>query len=96
MRIRMLKTVRGSPDGFTVREYVVGEVVDLGDGREADLADAFLRGGFAEAAEIRALPEAAIAKDPAPETAVSGETAATADGRAPAATRTPPGGKHRR
>ena len=44
MNIRMLKTMRGSPDGIQVFEYRAGQKYDLPD----DLAGVFLREGWAE------------------------------------------------
>jgi hypothetical protein len=44
MNIRMLKTMRGSPDGIQVFEYQAGQKYDLPD----DLAGVFLREGWAE------------------------------------------------
>jgi hypothetical protein len=44
MNIRMLKTMRGSPDGIQVFEYRAGQKYDLPD----DLAQVFLREGWAE------------------------------------------------
>jgi hypothetical protein len=49
MRIRMLKTVRGSPDGFSVHEYRAGEEYELADtGRGRELSNVLLREGWAE------------------------------------------------
>ena len=44
MRIRMLQTTRGSPDGIQVFEYRAGGKYDLPE----SLAAVFLREGFAE------------------------------------------------
>jgi hypothetical protein len=49
MRIRMLKTVRGAEDGFTVREYLIDTEHELsGTARAQELAEVFLREGWAE------------------------------------------------
>ena len=44
MKIRMLTTKRGSPDGLEVREYEAGHKYDL----PAELASVFLAQGWAE------------------------------------------------
>jgi hypothetical protein len=57
MRIRMLKTVRGSEDGFTARDFCAGQFYDLvSPPRALELALAFVRDGLAETAA--ALPPA--------------------------------------
>lgn len=58
MRIRMLKTVQGSPDGVRVLEYRDGTEHDLSaTPRERELAAAFLAEQWAE--PVQALPEPA-------------------------------------
>ncbi len=44
MEIRMLRTLKGSPDGFEVREYEAGRKYDVPEG----LAENFLGQGAAE------------------------------------------------
>lgn len=44
MKVRMLQTMKGSPDGIQVEEYKVGEVYDL----PPSLASVFLREKWAE------------------------------------------------
>jgi hypothetical protein len=52
MKIRMLKTMRGSPNGVDIFVYREGEEYDLSrDARALDLANVFLREGWAESAE---------------------------------------------
>lgn len=66
MRIRMLSTLPGSPDGVTVRLYVAGSEHDLGatPGQLA-LARAFVSAGFAEEAEAPAAEDAGATAKPA-------------------------------
>jgi hypothetical protein len=59
MKIRMLKTVRGSPDGIELLEYVSGQEYDLGrTEREQDLARAFVKHGWAEEAKPKRMEDA--------------------------------------
>lgn len=44
MKVRMLRTQKGSPDGIQVFSYEAGQKYDLPD----DLAGVFLREGWAE------------------------------------------------
>lgn len=72
MKIRMLSTRLGSPDGFSIVRYEAGEEHDLyRTERERDLAAVFVREGWAvdaAAVEVPAAPvlEAAVLV-PAPE-----------------------------
>ena len=49
MKLKMLQTCLGSPDGRRVVEYLKGESYDL----PADLAEAFVAQGWARAFEVR-------------------------------------------
>jgi len=42
MKIKMLKTTKGSPDGFTVRSYVAGKEYNMSGGPANDLAKVFV------------------------------------------------------
>jgi len=42
MKIKMLKTTKGSPDGFTVRSYAAGKEYNLSGGPGNDLAKVFV------------------------------------------------------
>ena len=42
MKIKMLKTTKGSPDGFTVRSYAAGKEYNLSGGSGNDLAKVFV------------------------------------------------------
>ena len=64
MRVRMLQTVDGSPNGGTVKTYQKGEVYEFGSvAREADLADLFIRAGLAVDADAAPQDDEA-GKDP--------------------------------
>ena len=59
MKILMLQTERGSPDGHTVLTYVEGQEYDLSrTPREHELAEAFLRMGVATSNEKQPEPPA--------------------------------------
>jgi hypothetical protein len=61
MRIRMLKTVQGSPNGHTTLSYREGTEHDLtATPRERELAAVFTREGWAEAATTAAAPPEAV------------------------------------
>jgi hypothetical protein len=61
MRIRMLKTVQGSPNGHTTLSYREGTEHDLtATPRERELAAVFTREGWAEAATTAAAPSEAV------------------------------------
>lgn len=47
MKVKMLKTVRGSPNGFDINEYKSGEIYNL----PKELADIFIHEGWAELIE---------------------------------------------
>ena len=42
MKIKMLETTKGSPDGFTVRSYVAGKEYSMSGGPAFDLAKVFV------------------------------------------------------
>lgn len=76
MRIRMLSSRPGSPDGVAVRLYAAGTEHDLGaTPGELDLARVFVAAGFAE--------EVAPAALPAAEPAAGDASAAARPGRRP-------------
>ena len=53
MKVRMLSTRRGSPDGIEIREYEAGRKYDL----SPSLAEIFLGAGWAEEDKELAPPE---------------------------------------
>jgi len=53
MKVRMLSTRRGSPDGIEIREYEAGRKYDL----SPSLAEIFLGAGWAEEDKESAPPE---------------------------------------
>ncbi len=60
MKIRMLSTRRGADDGITVRTYEAGAEYELPETpRGQDLAEVFLREGWAVDADAAVEPEAA-------------------------------------
>ena len=71
MRVRMLQTVDGSPDGGTVKTYQKGEVYEFGHvAREAELAALLIRAGLAvdEDAATREEPAEKESEEPQPTT----------------------------
>lgn len=84
MRIRMKETRRGADDGHTVREYLAGREYDLsGTPRAEDLAQVFVREGWAD--EVKAPPAAEPARKPEPPAAPPAPTAPPAPPPAPTA-----------
>lgn len=53
IRVKILETVKGSPDGIQVFEYREGEVCDL----PSSLASIFLEAGYAEEVKIEEIEE---------------------------------------
>lgn len=53
MKVRMLKTVKGSPNGIKVQNYKVGETYDVPEA----LLKCFIDDGAVELAEPRKFPE---------------------------------------
>lgn len=53
MKIRMLETKKGSPDGIRINEYEIGKKYDI----PKSLAEAFLRAGWAEEDKILDVPK---------------------------------------
>lgn len=63
MRIRMLKTQKGSEDGIRLERHVEGETYDLG----AYLSGVYVREGWGVPADVRvAAPKAPAAPAPVP------------------------------
>lgn len=96
MRLRMLKSVRGSQDGISLLDYVAGESYDIANTqRGLELAAMWIREGIAE--EVPAAPVQAAAQ-PAAQTPGPAEKPPHPDAPPPA----PPqhqhhgGGKHNR
>jgi hypothetical protein len=66
MKIQMLSTQRGSPDGVSIETYLAGENYDLTrTERTRDLARVFVREGWAEDAE-RPVPAKQAVQDVRP------------------------------
>lgn len=59
MRIKMLETRTGSPDGVTVRSYAKGEQYDLPDG----LAEVFVHEGWGKPVQARGRKQVTRKKD---------------------------------
>lgn len=74
MRIKMLQTQRGSPDGVTVLTYEAGKEYDLTATRGArELAEVFVLNDWAEEAKASATAPRAAAESPAAPPAPAGE-----------------------
>lgn len=58
MKIKMLKTARGSPDGININEYKSGEIYNLPD----DLGNIFLKEKWAELIEEKTIEEGVLEK----------------------------------
>jgi hypothetical protein len=56
MKVKMIKTKKGSPDGFTVCEYLIGESYDIPD----DLAKVFIEMEVAEEFEEAVISDESI------------------------------------
>lgn len=95
MRIRMLKTVSGSPDGGRTLLYRDGEEYALGETeREKELAAVFLREGWAEEVkpEVKPVPPAPPAAPPSSAPSAS-RLAPQTSGPEKAPDAPPPGGQ---
>jgi hypothetical protein len=75
MKIQMVTTERGSPDGNTVLEYEAGEEYEVPE----ELGEVFVREGWAKPAEAPAAEKKPAARKPA-----ARKRAAKAKGKAPA------------
>jgi hypothetical protein len=65
MRVKMLKTVPGSPDGIVTRTFAEGSEHDLGGtAREKDLAEVFVREGWAHEVGREPAPEKSVLRLP--------------------------------
>ena len=94
MLILMLSTRRGAADGFTLRDYFAGQTYDLsGSTRAEELAQIFMREGWAEDATAKAPAPSPVATPaptaPAPVAAVEPEAPPAAAPSPPAPAPTP-------